>query len=57
MGISGKHILKTFGPFKDIKVRFTSSVYPGDTLITEMWKEGGKVIFRACFYCAEAYPD
>ena len=22
MGISGKHVLKTFGPYKDIKVRY-----------------------------------
>lgn len=64
MGISGKHVLKTFGQFKDIKVRyvdtllswnisspfacnprFTGIVYPGETLITEMWKEGDKVLF------------
>ncbi|EJU04669.1 peroxisomal hydratase-dehydrogenase-epimerase [Dacryopinax primogenitus] len=45
-GISGKHVLKTFGAFKDIKVRFSGSVYPGETLITEMWKEGDKVIFQ-----------
>ncbi|KZT07638.1 multifunctional beta-oxidation protein [Laetiporus sulphureus 93-53] len=44
-GISGKHVLKTFGEFKDIKVRFAGVVYPGETLVTEMWKEGGKVIF------------
>ncbi|KAI9439939.1 HotDog domain-containing protein [Lactarius indigo] len=46
MGISGKHILKTFGPYTDIKVRFAGIVYPGETLITEMWKEGDKVIFE-----------
>ncbi|KAH9068438.1 peroxisomal hydratase-dehydrogenase-epimerase [Lactarius deliciosus] len=46
MGISGKHVLKTFGPYKDIKVRFAGIVYPGETLITEMWKEGDKVIFE-----------
>lgn len=44
-GFAGKHILKTYGEFKDIKARFTGSVYPGETLVTEMWKEGDKVIF------------
>ncbi|KAF5371816.1 hypothetical protein D9615_009556 [Tricholomella constricta] len=47
MGIAGKHVLKTFGPYSDIKVRFAGVVYPGETIITEMWKEGGKVIFSA----------
>ncbi|KAI0049791.1 peroxisomal hydratase-dehydrogenase-epimerase [Auriscalpium vulgare] len=46
LGISGKHIVKTFGQFKDIKVRFASVVYPGETLVTEMWKEGDKVVFQ-----------
>ena len=46
MGISGKHILKAFGPYSDIKVRFVGSMIPGETLVTEMWKEGDKVIFR-----------
>jgi len=44
-GISGKHIFKEYGPFKDIKVRFVGSLYPGETVVTEMWKEGDKVIF------------
>ncbi|PVF95859.1 putative multifunctional beta-oxidation protein [Serendipita vermifera] len=44
-GFAGRHILKSFGEFKDIKARFSGSVYPGETLITEMWKEGDKVIF------------
>jgi len=47
MGIAGKHILKTFGPYKDIKVRFAGIVYPGETIVTEMWKEGQKVVFTA----------
>ncbi|KAJ7494673.1 hydroxysteroid dehydrogenase [Mycena galericulata] len=45
MGISGKHVLQKFGPYKDIKVRFAGVVYPGETLVTQMWKESSKVIF------------
>ncbi|KAJ7274456.1 HotDog domain-containing protein [Mycena haematopus] len=45
MGISGKHVFQKFGAYKDIKVRFAGVVYPGETLITELWKEGQKVIF------------
>lgn len=46
MGFAGRQVLSTFGPFKDIKVRFTGTVIPGETLVTEMWKEGDKVIFQ-----------
>ncbi|KIY72358.1 hydroxysteroid dehydrogenase [Cylindrobasidium torrendii FP15055 ss-10] len=45
MGISGKHVFKTFGAYKDIKVRFAGVIYPGETLVISMWKEGNKVIF------------
>ncbi|CAK5268548.1 unnamed protein product [Mycena citricolor] len=45
MGISGKHVYKQYGAYQDIKVRFAGVVYPGETLITQMWKEGNKVIF------------
>lgn len=44
-GISGKHVFREYGAYKDIKVRFTGHVFPGETLETSMWKEGNKVIF------------
>lgn len=45
-GISGKHVYQNFGKFKNIKVRFAGTVIPGQTLVTEMWKDGNKVIFQ-----------
>ncbi|KAL9112957.1 MAG: hypothetical protein Q9227_002822 [Pyrenula ochraceoflavens] len=46
-GFSGKHVLQKFGQFKNIKVRFAGPVIPGQTLRTEMWREGnGKVVFQ-----------
>lgn len=46
MGIAGKHVYSTFGRWKSIKVRFAGVVLPGQTLVTEMWKEGSKVVFQ-----------
>ncbi len=31
---------------KNVQVRFTAPVFPGDTLRTEMWREGDTVSFR-----------
>ena len=50
MGIASKQVLKSFGEFKDVKVRFAGVVYPGETIVTEMWKEGDKVIFSTFFF-------
>jgi multifunctional beta-oxidation protein len=46
LGVSGKHVYSKFGAYKNIKVRFAGVVIPGQTLRTEMWKEGNAVLFQ-----------
>lgn len=46
-GITGKHVYQTYGAYNSIKVRFAGTVLPGETIVTEMWKESGKIVFRA----------
>jgi len=51
-GVAGHAILKTmcgYDParFKSIAGRFSSPVYPGETIRTEMWRDGSVVSFRA----------
>ena len=36
-----------FGALKHLELRFTSPVYPGETIRTEMWRDGDDVRFRA----------
>jgi len=51
-GVATRHVVSAFAPdgdpryVKSIKVRFASTVLPGETLVTEMWKDGNKVLFR-----------
>jgi 3-hydroxyacyl-CoA dehydrogenase/3a,7a,12a-trihydroxy-5b-cholest-24-enoyl-CoA hydratase len=53
-GYAGRRVLQKFAPegnpdfFKSIKVRFADNVYPGDTLVTKMWKESDQRIVFQC---------
>ena len=49
-GIAVRHVIDGFcagdpGAVREIKARFSKPVLPGQTVITEMWKDGNKVLF------------
>ncbi|EDK39426.2 hypothetical protein PGUG_03524 [Meyerozyma guilliermondii ATCC 6260] len=46
-GLSAKVLLDKFGPFGEIKARFTGIVFPGETLRVFAWKQGDTVIFQS----------
>jgi (3R)-3-hydroxyacyl-CoA dehydrogenase / 3a,7a,12a-trihydroxy-5b-cholest-24-enoyl-CoA hydratase / enoyl-CoA hydratase 2 len=51
-GIAARHVLAAYAGsdarlFKSMRARFSDTVFPGDTLVTEMWKETDqKIVFR-----------
>ncbi|CAI4045079.1 bifunctional hydroxyacyl-CoA dehydrogenase/enoyl-CoA hydratase FOX2 SKDI_11G2210 [Saccharomyces kudriavzevii IFO 1802] len=46
LGVSAKALFEHYGPYEELKVRFTNVVFPGDTLKVKAWKQGAVVIFQ-----------
>jgi acyl dehydratase len=52
LGIATHAVITTFcdrdpDAVRDLRVRFTAPAYPGETIRTELWRDGNVVSFRA----------
>lgn len=47
LGFAVRHVIKEYpGGVQRIKARFSGVIYPGESIVTEMWKEASRVYFR-----------
>ncbi|CAG99661.1 bifunctional hydroxyacyl-CoA dehydrogenase/enoyl-CoA hydratase FOX2 [Kluyveromyces lactis] len=46
LGVSAKELFEKYGPFDELKARFTNVVFPGDRLKVKAWKKNDVVIFQ-----------